>query len=510
MNKKDIFIKEKLQQDKEMSDRANKIFNNIKEEFKLENDKKVIKISFNKFLAIAASFVIILFLGIGVYTNKTEVEDLKEPIKTNKTETKQAFKYALKSNSLEDFDLRFLQLENNKKNKVYSPLSIKYALAMLNEGTEGESKEQISSLIGEYKANKYVNSKNMSFANALFIRNSYKESVKENFVTRLSSKYNANVEYDSFSSADKMNSWINNKTLGLIDNMFEDSELNEADYVLVNALGIDMEWEEKFIGDEQYVETKYLHENYSWESPNRLLSNDFDGVNGKVSGMSIIASINNYDIVNTLGEENIRNTVESEFRKYLNEASEDETSYYLEGKDIETAVNDYLDEYIAQINSNYKRVDNNTEFYLYEDEEVKAFAKDLKEYDGTTLQYVAIMPEEDLDKYIENITAQDVNKVINNLKDLKNENFKEGVVTQIVGYIPKFKFDYDLGLVEDLKDMGVTDVFDVDKANLNGITDDEQSYIRKAVHSANIEFTEEGIKAAAGTRSFWWGCWITL
>lgn len=508
MNKKDIFIKEKLQQDKEMSDRANKIFNNIKEEFKLENDKKVIKISFNKFLAIAASFVIILFLGIGVYTNKTE--NLTEPIKTDKTETKQAFKYALKSNSLEDFDLRFLQLENNKKNKVYSPLSIKYALAMLNEGTEGESKEQISSLIGEYKANKYVDSKNMSFANAFFIRSSYKEYVKETFVTSLRNKYNANVEYDSFNSNDKINTWIKEKTLGLIDNMFEDSELNEADYVLVNALGIDMEWEEKFIGDEQYVETEYLHENYGWTSQNRLLSNDFDGVNGKISGMSIIASINNYDIVNTLGEENIRKTVESEFRKYLNEASEEETSYYLEGKDIETAVNDYLDEYIAQINSNYKRVDNNTGFYLYEDKEVKAFAKDLKEYDGTTLQYVAIMPEEDLDKYIDSITAEDVNKVINNLKDLKSENFKEGVITQIVGYIPKFKFDYDLGLVEDLKDMGVTDVFDVDKANLNGITDDEQSYIRKAVHSANIEFTEEGIKAAAGTRSFWWGCWITL
>lgn len=496
LNKKDIFIKEKLQQDKEMSDRANKIFNNIKEEFELQNDeKRVIKISFNKFLAIAASFIIILFLGIGIYTNKTE--RVAEPIKTNKTETKQAFKYAIKSNSLEDFDLRFLQLENGRKNKIYSPLSIKYTLAMLNEGTEGESKEQISSLIGEYKANKYVNSENMSFANALFIRNTYKEYVKESFVASLRNKYNANVEYDSFSSADKMNSWINNKTLGLIDSMLDDSAVNELDFALVNALAIDMEWEEKFL-ERNYAEACYLHEKYTWSAPENILSNKFEGVENEISGMGIIASINNYDIVNTIGEENIRKTVGDKFREYLKENSNGDASYYLEGKDIETAVNDYLDEYITEINSNYKRTDSNTEFYVYEDKEVKAFAKDLKEYNGTTLQYVAIMPEEELCKYIDDITVEDVNKVINNLRDLKNENFKEGVVTQVVGYIPKFKFDYDLNLIKDLKDMGVEDVFDKNKADLKGITD-KNAYIGQAMHKANIEFTQDGIKASAAT-----------
>lgn len=500
MNKKDMFIRDKLQQDKVISDRANKIFDNIKEEFKMENnDKKIIRISLNKFLAVAASFVIILFLGIGLYSNKLKEEKLIEPIKTSKTEpeVKQAFKYALKSNSLEDFDLRFLQLENERKNKIYSPLSIKYTLAMLNEGTEGESKEQISNLIGEYKANKYVNTKNMSFANALFIRDSYRKNVKENFATSLMNKYNANVKYDSFSSAEEMNSWISQKTLGLIDNIMDDSSVSQLNFALVNALAIDMEWEEKFLV--RNVEgTSYSHENYSWIPPKNLLSNNFEGADNEISGMGIIASINNYDIVNTLGEENIRKTVGDEFRKYLNVASEWEKEYYLDGKDIEIAVKDYLDTYINEINSNYKRVDSNTDFYVYKDEEVKAFAKDLKEYNGTTLQYVAIMPEQDLDKYIDNITAEDVNEVINNLKDLKSENFKEGVITQIVGYIPKFKFEYDLDLIQDLNDMGVKDVFDENKANLKGITD-EQAYIGKTMHKANIEFTQDGIKASAAT-----------
>ncbi len=72
MNNKDLIIKDKLKKDKQISDKAEKIFNNFKEEFKLENNegRKVIKISFSKFLAIAATFVIVLFLGVGLYTNK--------------------------------------------------------------------------------------------------------------------------------------------------------------------------------------------------------------------------------------------------------------------------------------------------------------------------------------------------------------------------------------------------------------------------------------------------------
>lgn len=70
MNKKDMFLKEKLQQDKAISDRANSIFENLKEEFIMNNhEKKVITISFNKFLTIAASFVLVLFVGTNLYAH---------------------------------------------------------------------------------------------------------------------------------------------------------------------------------------------------------------------------------------------------------------------------------------------------------------------------------------------------------------------------------------------------------------------------------------------------------
>jgi serpin B len=43
------------------------------------------------------------------------------------------------------------------------------------------------------------------------------------------------------------------------------------------------------------------------------------------------------------------------------------------------------------------------------------------------------------------------------------------------------------------------DVFDVNKADLSGITDSGGEYINKALHKAKIELTQDGIKAAAAT-----------
>ena len=138
---------------------------------------------------------------------------------------------------------------------------------------------------------------------------------------------------------------------------------------------------------------------------------------------------------------------------------------------------------------------------LYTDDNVKVFAKDLKEYEGTTLQYVGIMPKnEELSKYIEKIEAKDINNIISNLKTMKKENFKDGVVTLVQGYIPMFDYDDELKLMEDLQKLGIKDVFDINKADLSGmLTKDNKEYISSASHKAKIEFSNDGIRAAAVT-----------
>ena len=93
--------------------------------------------------------------------------------------------------------------------------------------------------------------------------------------------------------------------------------------------------------------------------------------------------------------------------------------------------------------------------------------------------------------------TNDFDTLINNLKPIELDSFKEGYITEISGYIPMFKMDYELNLINDLKTLGITSVFD-ESAQLSNITSDK-AYITDASHSANIEFSNDGIKAAAAT-----------
>jgi len=425
------------------------------------------------------------------------------------SETKKSA-YWISGNSLEAFDLYFLQLENGKQNKVYSPLSIKYALGMLEEGTNGESKTQISNIIGNYEAKNYANSKNMSFANAMFIKDTYKNSVKENYTNSLISKYNAEVKTDSFATPNTVNSWISDKTLGLINNLF--SDISQEEFLLINALAIDMEWQEKFLKEGKYG--GYAHEKSDKEGiylgsgyVDYLVQGNFDNMSEYISGMKIGASINNYDIINEIGEESIRKTVGDAYRDHIKnnltafrQYKNLDENFEITDEYIEEEIKNYLDNYIQEIEKNYHNNFRVTDFSVYTDENVKVFAKDLKEYDGTTLQYVGIMPiKEDLTEYVKNIKSTELNNIISKLKELKSEDFEEGKFIKIEGYIPKFKFEYELNLTEDLNKLGIVDVFNNEKADLSNLTTKKGSYISDTKHKANIEFTQDGIKAAAVT-----------
>ena len=409
-------------------------------------------------------------------------------------------KYKLSGNSLEDFDLYFLQLENERKNKVYSPLSIKYALSMLNEGANGKTKKQISNVIGDYNAKKYSNNSNMSFANALFIRDSFKDSIKDSYINTLSNKYNAEVIFDSFKTPNKLNSWVSNKTFKLINNLFDD--VSQNNFILANALAIDMEWV-NVINDLGmfFVSYEDEHENY-WESRfDGHSPTEFDG-NQQADTLEILTVANKYDIVNIFGEQNIRDNITKRYQNWLNSEKYEEESCD-PGKDLD--VETYVNNYIKEINKGYKDLKSSTDFEFYVDDDIKVFAKDLKEYNGITLQYVGIMPKNDsLDNYIKNTNAFKINAIINKLKPIKLESFKEGVITEIRGNIPMFKFDYELNVKEDLQKLGITNVFDSNKADLSNISS-SKNYIEQAKQKINIEFANEGIKAAAVVELGAWG-----
>ena len=442
---------------------------------------------------------------------RQSLEEEKSIRESEMSEYEQAYNNMNKnkiSKNITKLDISFLKLENQKENKIYSPLSIKCALKMLEAATSDTSKEQISNLLKNAKLTKYNSNENMTFANAIFVRNNFKESIKQTYIDTLKNDFGAEVIFDSFESPDNINSWVSNKTFNLIDNLLETVDPT-TNFALINSLAINMEWDNKF-SETIAEECSYWHEAFGWDASEYILpqKGTFGENKTEVSGMKFIASLNNYDIVTELGEETIKKTVTNAYKEYLrNEEfydSKTETYHKLTEEEVEKGAAEflpsYLPVYIEEINTNYKEVDYSTDFSLYVDNNIKVFAKDLEKSDSTTLQYVGIMPiKEDLDTYINSTNERDLTNIIHRLKTLETGNFKEGVVTRIIGYVPKFNFEYELNLKEDLQKLGITDVFEEGKANLTNITDDTSNYIDEAVHKANIEFTQDGIKAAAST-----------
>ena len=312
-----------------------------------------------------------------------------------------------------DFSFKFLKMENKNQNMIYSPLSIKYALKMLNEGANGTTKSQIENVIANLNLTKYNNIDNiLSLANGIYVRNTYTEYVKEEFKQVLTEKYNAEINYDSFDNANNINKWIEDKTLGIIKNMIKDETVQNpyTEMLLINALAIDMEWK------------------------------------------------NSFDASRTYGEEfNLEDGSKMTATMMHQETKSDSVSYY-------------------------------------KDENVTALAMDLEEYDDIQLEFIAIMPENNLTDYIEKFTIEDFNKIIN--ESTLASKTKDGVNISI----PKFSFDYELNLRGDLIKLGITDAFNKITADFSNMSSSiEGLYVSDALHKANVDFTEKGIKAAAVT-----------
>jgi serine protease inhibitor len=150
-----------------------------------------------------------------------------------------------------DLDLSFLKFEDNgTKNMVYSPLSIKYALKMLDEGAEANTKAEIDALVGNLNLTKYERIDNvLSLANGLFILDTYSSKISNEYKETLMNKYNADLILDKFKNANNINSWVSDKTLGILNNAIPDEFLRVPNLkmVLCNALAIKMDWQTKFI-----------------------------------------------------------------------------------------------------------------------------------------------------------------------------------------------------------------------------------------------------------------------
>ncbi len=113
------------------------------------------------------------------------------------------------------------------------------------------------------------------------------------------------------------------------------------------------------------------------------------------------------------------------------------------------------------------------------------------------LEYIAIMPtEKDIRNYINDLTPAKLNSIINNTKSISDNQ-------EVRLSLPRFEYDYnDESFADDLKTLGITDVFNKEKADLSKMksaTSEDQLYVSQAIHMTHISLNEKGTKAAAVT-----------
>ncbi len=246
----------------------------------------------NRGVAILLIVLLIAVIIGGVYVGQKYVG------KSDDTEKKEPQKepQPVKPVDKDDMAFAFLKLENNNKNFMYSPLSIRSALQILAEGAEDESRQQLDALLGEYNTNKYVPIEgHLGFGNSLFIRDTYYDKVEQDYIKLVKEKYGSEIIKDEFKSAANINKWIEDKTMGMIKDMLQDQQVTNPDVkmVIANALSIDMEWIHGFDAENTYgqeftkkdgkkISVQMMHETFKDENLSYYVDDDVKAISLKL------------------------------------------------------------------------------------------------------------------------------------------------------------------------------------------------------------------------------------
>ena len=219
-----------------------------------------------KILLIALMFTGYIALGSSCEKNDNEeVENPKE--RTTIALTRSQTMLVGSGNALAT-NLMKLITSDNEGSFIFSPLSVGYALAMVNNGAKGETEKQIRDVIGfgDNSASdvnefyKYLtqsllgvdNTVNMNIANAqvfnTFIGDESK--YKKSYKSALTSYYDALFEgYDFIKNNGKalsaINSWASKQTEGMINPLLEELSPDSAT-LLMNAIYFKGSWADKF------------------------------------------------------------------------------------------------------------------------------------------------------------------------------------------------------------------------------------------------------------------------
>ena len=181
-----------------------------------------------------------------------------------------------------DFAFNLFRKTRGTDNHIISPLSITYALAMLNNGADGITREEISKVLSGGGQTGYADVATMNvfcrkmlkesalldedtrvaIANSIFFNGDRKNiSLKKAFKEAAATYYDATPSILSFSNPatlDIINQWATDRTDGMIHDLLKPEDLQDPNLVsfLLNAICFKGAWVHQF--DEEWTENAYF------------------------------------------------------------------------------------------------------------------------------------------------------------------------------------------------------------------------------------------------------------
>ena len=169
-------------------------------------------------------------------------------------------------NSNNDFAFNLFRKARGEKSKILSPLSITFALGMLNNGADGETLKQINQTLGfgdagadaintfcqkMLKESNTLDEKTKALiANTIFVNEGCGYRLQEGFIDKANTFYDAQPQNRNFADGETMdviNQWASDHTMGMIPEVLKEDSFNpDAVSYLLNALYFKGIWSNPF------------------------------------------------------------------------------------------------------------------------------------------------------------------------------------------------------------------------------------------------------------------------
>lgn len=341
------------------------------------------------------------------------------------------------------------------ENIMISPLSISIALSMLNNGSAGNTKDEIKNVLkldnlSDYCVNNnfrnlmeefehYNKVVDLDLANSAWFDDEF--TVKQEFIDVNKEYYDAeirNLDLNITASIDTINAWVSDKTDGKIEDILTHEHIN-YEFFLINAINFQGFWKCPFNADVTENQ-RFYNEDGTYSLVPTMMANIYsEWIFGDPSPIREFSF---------LYRDNFK-AVKMPYGKKDTASLSSKNSYAPVSMD-------------------------NINMYIF-------------------------VPVNDLKPFIENeLNVLNWNDWMNSFV-LFDELYPEGVM-DFKFMMPKFSFGNDINLIPVLQNMGMIDAFIGGIANFSGITDAWAGlFINLVKHKTFIEVNEEGTSAAGVT-----------